>query len=98
MKKYRVNESEHFNLMSMYNHLKCMEIDAIETGKWPDGLEERIEEVEMLLDRAYCVGALVDWPTLKKIREIKDERQLIRYGRSLAAGSNERDAALAFTL
>ena len=98
MKKYRVNESEHFNLMSMYDHLKCMEIDAIETGKWPEGLEERIEEVEMLLDKAYCVGALVDWPTLKRIREIKDERQLIRYSRSIAAGSNERDAALAFTL
>ena len=98
MKKYRVNESEHFNLMSMYDHLKCMEIDAIETGKWPEGLEERIEEVEMLLDKAYCVGALVDWPTLKRIREIKDERQLTRYSRSLAAGSNERDAALAFVL
>lgn len=98
MKKYRVNESEHFNLMSMYDHLKCMEIDAIETGKWPEGLEESIEEVEMLLDEAYCVGALVDWSTLKRIREIKDERQLIRYNRSLAAGSNERDAALAFAL
>ena len=98
MKKYRVNESEHFNLMSMYDHLKCMEIDAIETGKWPEGLEENIEEVEMLLDKAYCVGALVDWPTLKRIREIKDERQLIRYSKSLVAGSNERDAALAFTL
>lgn len=98
MKKYRVNESEHFNLMSMYDHLKCMEIDAIETGNWPENLEERIEEVEMLMDKAYCVGALVDWPTLKRIREIKKERQLIRYSKSLAAGSNERDAALAFSL
>lgn len=98
MKKYRVNESEHFNLMSMYDHLKCMEIDAIETGKYPEGLEERIEEVETLLEKAYCVGALVDWTTLKRIREIKDERQLIRYSRSLAAGSDERDAALAFAL
>lgn len=98
MKKYRVNESEHFNLMSMYDHLKCMEIDAIETGKWADGLEERIEEVENLLEKAYCVGALVDWQTLKRIREIKSERQLIRYQRSFAAGSNEKDAALAFTL
>lgn len=98
MKKYRVNGSEHFNLMSMYDRLKCMESDAIETGEWPDGLEERIEEVEMLLEKAYCVGALVDWTTLKRIREIKDERQLIRYNRSLAAGSNERDAALAFSL
>lgn len=98
MKKYRVNESEHFNLMSMYDHLRCMEIDAIETGEWPKGLEERIEEVEELLEDAYCVGALVDWPTLKRIRKIKDERQMIRYSRSLAAGNSERDAALAFTL
>ena len=30
MKKYRVNESEHFNLYSMYDHLKCMEIDMEE--------------------------------------------------------------------
>lgn len=100
MKKYRVNESEHFNLMSMYDHLKCMEIDAIETRNWAEAenLEERIEEVEKLLEKAYCVGALVDWTTLKRIREIKDERQLIRYSRSLAAGSDERDAALAFTV
>ena len=34
MKKYRVNESEHFNLMSMYDHLKCMEIDARENNDW----------------------------------------------------------------
>lgn len=98
MKKYRVNSSEHFNLLSMYDHLKCMEIDAIETGNWPEDLEERIEEVEMLMDKAYCVGALVDWPTLKRIREIKETRQLIRYNKSLAAGDDERDAALAFTL
>lgn len=98
MKKYRVNSSEHFNLLSMYDHLKCMEIDAIETGNWPEDLEERIEEVEVLMDKAYCVGALVDWPTLKRIREIKETRQFIRYNKSLAAGDDERDAALAFTL
>ena len=50
------------------------------------------------MDKAYCVGALVDWPTLKAIREIQAERQMIRYQNSLAAGSNERDAALAFTV
>lgn len=27
MKKYRVNESEHFNLYSMHDKLKCIEID-----------------------------------------------------------------------
>ena len=96
-KKYRVNGTEHFNLYSMYEHLKCIEIDMMEgTIPWNDEIETRIEEVEKLMEEAYCVGAKVDWPTLKRIREIKDERQMIRYGRSLAAGASERDAALAF--
>lgn len=98
MKKYRVNSSELFNLDSMYEHLKCMEIDAIETGKWLEGLEERIEEVENLMDKVQGVGSLVDWPTLKRIREIKNERQMIRYNTCLSKGATEADAALAFTL
>ena len=99
MKKYRVNESEHFNLLSMYDHLKCMEIDMQEgTRPWDDEVLSRIEEVEQLMDKAPRVGSLVDWPTLKRIREIKEERQFIRYQCSLAAGSSEQDAALSFTL
>ena len=99
MKKYRVNESEHFNLYSMYEHLKCMEIDMQEGEiPWDDEVLDRIEEVEQLMDKAPWVGSRVDWPTLKRIREIRDERQFIRYQRSLAAGSSEQDAALAFTL
>lgn len=98
-KKYRVNESEHFNLMSMYDHLKCIEIDMDEgIIPYDSTIEDRIEEVSSLLDEACCVGALVDWPTLKRIREIKDERQLIRYSRSLVAGASESDAAMAFCL
>lgn len=101
MKKYRVNSSEHFNLLSMYDHLKVLEIKLREDeqiGMSADELYNRIEKVESLMDKAYCVGALVDWPTLKAIREIQAERQMIRYQNSLAAGSNERDAALAFTV
>lgn len=30
MRKYRINESEHFNLYSMYDKLKCFEIDMQE--------------------------------------------------------------------
>ena len=99
MKKYRVNESEPFNLYSMYEHLKVLEIE-MEDGErpWDDSIFDRIEEVESLMDKAYCVGAYVDWPTLKRIREIKDERQNIRYYRCLAAGASERDAAIAFQL
>ena len=104
MRKYRVNESEHFNLYSMHDKLKCMEIDMQEAPahtysdeQWDD-LQKRIKEVETLMEKAYCVGALVDWPTLKRIREIKEERQLIRYAICLNQGTSEKEAALAFDL
>ena len=86
--------------MSMYDHLKCIEID-IEEGDSSydeDEISKKLEEVEGLLEKAYCVGALVDWPTLKRIREIKNERQFIRYNKSLAVGVSEREAATAFEL
>lgn len=104
MKKYRVNESEHFNLYSMYDKLKCIEIDMQEapahtyTEKQWDELEAKMTELENLMGKAYCVGALVDWPTLKRIREIKEERQLIRYNTCMAQGASEKDAAMAFYL
>lgn len=99
MKKYRVNGSEHFNLYSMYEKLRVWEIEMQEGERpWDDSIFDRIEEVENLMDKAYCVGALVDWPTLKRIREIQAERQMIRYNRCLAAGHSERDAAIAFQL
>lgn len=103
-KKYRVNESEHFNLLSMYDRLKCIEIDMREdtehvyTEKQWDEIEDRISEVEELMEKAYCVGALVDWSTLKRIREIKEERQLIRYNTCMQQGATEKDAAMAFSL
>lgn len=104
MKKYRVNASEHFNLLSMYDKLKCQQIDMEEApahtyteAQWEE-LDKRLEEVNQLMEKAYCVGALVDWPTLKRIREIKEERQLIRYNTCLAAGESERNVAMAFEL
>ncbi len=99
MKKYRVNSSEHFNLYSMYDHLKSLEID-MEEGiiPWDDSIIEKITEVTNLMDKAYCVGALVDWPTLKRIRELQYERQLIRYNISLQNGATEKEAAIAFDL
>ncbi len=97
MKKYRVNESEHFNLMSMYDHLKCMEISARENNDCGalEKVEERIEEVESLLESAYCIGALVTWPQLKRIREIRDERNTIRYNIAIQNGASDRDAGYA---
>jgi hypothetical protein len=96
-KKYRINSTEHFNLFSMYEHLKCIEIDMDEgTIPYDEKVLDRIEEVEKLMDAAPWVGSLVDWPTLKRIREIKDERQMIRYATCLAKGDSEKEAALAF--
>lgn len=99
MKKYRINESELFNLESMYEHLMCM-ADEMKYGdaEWDDSIFDRIEEVENLLDKTHGVGSLVDWPTLKRIREIQAERQIIRYNTCLAAGAKESDAAMAFQL
>ena len=101
-KKYRVNGTEHFNLYSMYEHLKCLECEMFEAPSHVysmeqfNDLENRLEEVEMLMKKAPYVGSLVDWKTLKRIREIKNERQMIRYCCSLNAGSTEEEAALAF--
>lgn len=97
MKKYRVNDSEHFNLASMYEHLKCLEIDARENNAWEmlDSVEKRIEEVESLLESAYCVGALVTWPQLKRIREIRDERNAIRYNIAIQNGASDSQAGYA---
>lgn len=98
-KKYRVNGSEHFNLFSMYDHLKCIEIDMDEgTTPFDSKVLDRIEEVEQLMDKAPYVGSLVDWPTLKRIREIKKERQMIRYATCLSQGTPEREAAMAFEI
>lgn len=98
-KKYRVNSSEHFNLQSMYEKLKCDEIDMEEgTIPWGEKVFDRIDEVEKLMDAAPYVGSLVDWPTLKRIREIKEERQMIRYATCLSQGTPEREAALAFEI
>jgi hypothetical protein len=100
VKKYRVNESEHFNLHSMRDKLYVMRDSAREDRDWEaaDKAEDRIEEVEALLHKAPCVGSLVDWPTLKRIREIQRERQLIRYQTCLAAGDSEAEAAMAFDI
>lgn len=104
MKRYRINASEHFNLLSMYDHLKVIEANMEESESNAYSAEEwtklykQLEKVQTLMNKAHCVGALVDWPTLKAVREIKAERQMIRYRTCLADGSDEREAALAFEL
>lgn len=94
MRKYRVNESELFNLNSMYDLLQCRLCET--KGKeWSDTVE-RLNEVENLLDKAPYIGAEVDWNTLKRIREIRDERNLIRYTVALENGATDREAESAF--
>lgn len=99
-KLYRVNESEHFNLMSMYDHIMVLRDDAIDSGDYDaaEKYQAQVDEVIELMDKAPCVGARVTWPVLSRIRAIQHERQLIRYQAGLAAGSSEPDAALAFTV
>lgn len=102
-KLYRVSESELFNLQSMYDHLLCQR-DVLRLSDTPDAdaqldeVESRIAEVEQLMDKAYCIGALVTWPELSRIRTIQQERREIRYATCIAAGACEADAAIALTM
>ena len=97
-KLYRVNSSEVEELFSMKEKLWVLRTDALDEGRYEeaDYYEERLAEVERLFSKAYYAGAQVDWPTLKRIREIKDERQRIRYGICISNGLEERKAAYAF--
>ena len=42
--------------------------------------------IEDLLSKANCSGDLVDWTTLKRIREIRDERYMMGYEKALEKG------------
>lgn len=78
MEKYSVTTSEFANLNSMYDHLKRMKEEILmnpssEFDKTKlDELSDRISEIEELMKKAYCVGALVDWPTLKRIIHVTE--------------------------
>lgn len=91
-KKYRVNGSEVFNLQSMYEHLLVLR----DSGKDTDDLYDRIEEIEALIDAAPCIGSLVTWPQLERIREIRDERNMIRYNIAIQNGADDIQAGYAF--
>ena len=97
MKLYRVNASEHFNLESMREKL-LVHLQEMECGEreWDESIYSRIGEIDDLCQKAYGPGALVDWPTLKRVREIQAERQFLRYSRSMEAGKTECEAAISF--
>lgn len=78
MEKYSVTTGEFTNLNSTYDHLKRMKEKMLmnpssEFDKTKlDELSDRISEIEELMKQAYCVGALVDWPTLKRIIHVTE--------------------------
>ena len=69
VRKYRVNDSEHFNLLSMYDKLKCLEIDMQEapagtyTEKQGGDLGGRMREGGKLIGKGNCVCGLGGWAT-----------------------------------
>ncbi len=79
-KLYRVNSNEHFNLMSMHDKVMCQVYEARESGTFDElfAAETAKNEIEDLIDKAPCVGALVDWKTLSRIREIAIARETMR--------------------
>lgn len=72
MKKYRVNESEHFNLYSMHDKLKCIEIDMQEapahtyTDEQWDEVQERISEVGGAYGKGVLRGRIGGLANLKE--------------------------------
>lgn len=60
MKKYRVNESEHFNLYSMHDKLKCIEIDMQEAPAhtYTDEQWDEVQEKNQRSRGAYGKGVL----------------------------------------
>lgn len=90
MKRYRVNRSEYLGLYKMDNYLAEAELimkmapDHKYTDKQWNKLQNRIGEIKILRDKANYIGALVDWPTLKRIREIEEEQECIGCNSCLA--------------
>lgn len=79
-KRYRVSSDEHFNLMSMMDKVMVQVYEARENGSFEEqeAAEARMDEMNELLEKAPYVGALVDWPTLARIREIAVARETMR--------------------
>jgi len=104
-RKYFCNSSMKFNLDSMYTHVKVIAFD-MEDGKinsvnicgdtWTvDTIYDLLEELSDLLDKA--VFGKVTGKEYGRIKDISQERQMIRYMTCLASGMSERDAGYAFT-
>lgn len=87
-KLYRVSSNEHFNLMSMLDKAWNEVYGAREHGAFEEeeAAEARKDELEELLDKAPCVGSLVTWQTLARIREVAAARETMRDAACARAG------------
>lgn len=87
-KLYRVSANEHFNLMSMLDKVWNEVYEARENGTFEqeEAAEAKKDELEELLDKAPCVGSLVTWQTLARIREVAAARETIRNAACAQAG------------
>ena len=103
VKKYFVKMNYRFNLDSMRTHVLNL-IDDIRDGKSEtvelmgetmdeDRLEEFKDELEDLSWKAYYPVCGKDYG---RIKEISDERNMIRYATCIANGIDENDASSAF--
>ena len=102
-RKYLVKENYRFNLDSMINLVHCCIYD-IEDGKTEKvellGEEMDIPRLEQLLEELYDLNSKAYYRVTGKeygrIKQISDERNLIRYIKCINAGMSENDASLAF--
>ena len=77
-KLYRVSANEHFNLMSMLDKVWNEVYEARENGTFEQEEAAETKKDEELLDKAPCVGSLVTWQTLARIREVATAREAMR--------------------
>ena len=105
MKTYYCNSSMKFNLDSMITLVQNIRYDLrdgeIESAEIC-GKKVTWENVDELLDELYDLHGKALFRTVTgkeygRIKQIQEERQMIRYCKCLAAGMSEQDAGLAFT-
>ena len=102
-RKYWVKQNMRFNLDSMHDHVWCLIYDM------EDGLYDTVELLgeQMDVDRLYELKDELEELSVKawgkvtgkeygRIKEISDERNLIRYAMCINSGMSESDASLAF--
>lgn len=102
MKRYWLKEAYMTNLDSMETTawLQVHDMESGEIKKDPyygEGLEyweNLLNEIRGLMERTWDGKAV--WKDYKRIRELSDERNIIRYSKCMANGMDEDKAGYAF--